>query len=308
VDQDTLDEYSQAIHAVETGNERNPWQALGPRTRRGDFAVGRYQVMASQVPEWTKATLGKAMSWQQFRNDPYAQQAVFDHHFGSTATKYGNPYDAASIWFSGRPLSQGGNPSDSYHTRRQYVAGFHRALMAAQKDTKTQAKQNNDYLSQFEEDEPAQPTQTQGTTPAAAGSGEDYLSQFEQDEPEKAAPTTQTASTAAEAPASSARDTDPLKTGVEKLLSKPAVEGTLNAVLQTRKHLGGNAGLFVLGGLMGAVTQRKAPGMLKAFGGYELAHQLGIDDEIAGMLTRHIGDLVKGMQQPQSKPAEEPKF
>ncbi len=303
MDQDTLDEYGEAIHAVETGGERNPWQALGPRTRRGDFAVGRYQVMASQVPEWTKAALGQSMSWQQFRNSPYAQQAVFNHQFGSAATQYGNPYDAASVWFTGQPLARGGNRSDGYITGRQYVGRFHRALMAAQQDTKARAKQGDDYLSQFEAEEPAKPA-----APAVAAPGDDYLSQFEQDKPEKAEPTARVASTDAAAPASPPRDTDPLKTGVEKLLSNPAAEGTLNTLLQARKHLGGNAGLFVLGGLMGAVTQKKAPGLLKAFGGYELAHHLGIDDEIAGMLTRHIGDLVKGMQQQPSQKSEEPKF
>src|SRR5690606_29736713 len=54
--------------------------------------------------------------------------AVFNGEFGSYVQKYGNPQDAASMWFSGRPMAEAGNASDGYSTVPQYVDKFTRAM------------------------------------------------------------------------------------------------------------------------------------------------------------------------------------
>lgn len=94
----------------------NGYGALGPTTRSGDFAVGRYQMMRSNIPEWTKQTFGTPMNWQDFRASPQAQDAVFNNIFGGYLNKYG-PAGAAHHWF-------GMGRSDGYHTADQYVGGF----------------------------------------------------------------------------------------------------------------------------------------------------------------------------------------
>ena len=48
--------YAKAIASVESGGRYN---LVGPATRSGDRALGKYQVMAANVPEWTKEALGK---------------------------------------------------------------------------------------------------------------------------------------------------------------------------------------------------------------------------------------------------------
>src|SRR5688500_8767678 len=46
----------QAIAGIESGGRYN---AIGPRTKNGDRAYGKYQVMGNNVPVWTKAALGR---------------------------------------------------------------------------------------------------------------------------------------------------------------------------------------------------------------------------------------------------------
>jgi hypothetical protein len=65
---------------------------------------------------------------QQFLSNPQAQDKVFDHVFGGYL-KQGSPSDAASRWFTGRPLSQGGNKRDVSGTSgNRYVNMFNKNL------------------------------------------------------------------------------------------------------------------------------------------------------------------------------------
>ena len=121
-----IGQYAKAIQANESGGR---YDALGPVTKSGDRAHGAYQVMGANIPEWTKAALGRSMTPAEFVADPAAQDAVFAHRFGSYVDKYGNPQDAASAWFTGRPLAQGGNSRDVLGTSGNvYVDKFNRSL------------------------------------------------------------------------------------------------------------------------------------------------------------------------------------
>lgn len=91
--------YREAIASIESKGSGG-YKALGPKTKTGDRAYGRYQVMGANIPEWTKAALGKSMTPEQFLADPAAQDAVFDHRFGGYVAKYG-PEKAARAWFGG---------------------------------------------------------------------------------------------------------------------------------------------------------------------------------------------------------------
>jgi hypothetical protein len=123
-----LDRYGAAISKLESGGK---YDELGPVTRTGDRAYGKYQVMGANVPEWTEAATGKRMTPEEFRASPEAQEATFRHRFGSYLTKYGNPQDAASAWFTGGPQSTGANKRDQLGTTGQsYVSQFTNALGA----------------------------------------------------------------------------------------------------------------------------------------------------------------------------------
>ncbi len=103
-----LDRMRENIGKYESGNDYN---ILGKRTNLGDQAVGRYQVMKSNIPSWTKRWLGREMTPEEFRANPKAQDAVFNGEFGSYLTQY-SPADASSKWFTGGPLSTGADKKD----------------------------------------------------------------------------------------------------------------------------------------------------------------------------------------------------
>jgi hypothetical protein len=125
-----LGTYAAAIRGNESDGSGG-YAAMGPETDSGDRAYGAYQVMGSNIGSWTEAALGRAMSPDEFLADPQAQDAVFQHRFGGYLSQYGNPQDAASVWFSGRPMARAGNASDGYMTVPAYVAKFERGVAAA---------------------------------------------------------------------------------------------------------------------------------------------------------------------------------
>lgn len=121
--------YRQAIKDIESSGGN--YRAVGPTTAKGDRALGAYQVMASNVPSWTKEVLGRSMTPQEFINDDRAQDAVFDYQFGKSIQRHGTPQDAASVWFTGRPTSSAsaGGATDILGTSgNDYVRKFNNAL------------------------------------------------------------------------------------------------------------------------------------------------------------------------------------
>lgn len=121
-----LDRYLGALGQIESSNN---YSAVGPETESGNRAYGRYQVMDFNIPVWTKEVLGQSLTPQQFLASKEAQDAVARQRFGQYVEKYGNPYDAASAWFSGRPMAQAGQSADVTGTNvPEYVSRFAEAL------------------------------------------------------------------------------------------------------------------------------------------------------------------------------------
>lgn len=125
--------YGEAIASIESGGN---YGAKGPVVQKGSYAgdraYGKYQVMGKNIPSWTKEALGVSMTPEEFLANPQAQDAVFRVKFGQSVAKYGNPQDAASVWFSGRPVAEAGNASDGMTTVPEYVQKFNSALGAQQ--------------------------------------------------------------------------------------------------------------------------------------------------------------------------------
>jgi hypothetical protein len=116
----------EAIGKIESGGR---YDAIGPETAKGQRAYGKYQVMDFNIGPWTKEVLEKEMTPQEFLKDKEAQDAVFDKKFGQLTEKYGNSQDAASAWFSGRPLAAAAGAKDITGTSAQeYVNRFNKAL------------------------------------------------------------------------------------------------------------------------------------------------------------------------------------
>lgn len=107
---DQMARAAQAIKNIESSGGN--YGAIGPITRTGDRAYGAYQVMGANISAWTKESLGFTMTAGQFLKDRAAQDKVFAFEFGKLVDKFGNYSDAASAWFTGKPLARGGNLRD----------------------------------------------------------------------------------------------------------------------------------------------------------------------------------------------------
>jgi len=92
-----LGTYRDAISKIESGGR---YDALGPQTKDGDQAYGKYQIMGANIGPWTEAHLGQRLSPQQFLANPQAQDAVFDKQFGTYVNQFG-PQGASQAWFGG---------------------------------------------------------------------------------------------------------------------------------------------------------------------------------------------------------------
>jgi hypothetical protein len=117
--------YAAAISNIESGGK---YGLLGPITKTGDRAYGKYQVMGENIPQWTKEVLGAPMTPQEFLSSPQAQDAVFQGKFGQYVNKYG-PEGAAQAWFAGPGGVGKVNRTDQLGTSvgsygKQFVAGL----------------------------------------------------------------------------------------------------------------------------------------------------------------------------------------
>lgn len=131
--------HREAIAKIESGGD---YTKLGPITRKGDRALGKYQVMARNLPEWSKEALGRAVSPKEFLGSPELQDKIFDHKFGQYLREHG-PADAASLWFTGQPLAEGATRKDQLGTSghsyvKQYLThlggGIEGSVSAAPED------------------------------------------------------------------------------------------------------------------------------------------------------------------------------
>ena len=126
--------YADATASQESADpthKQGNYAAVGPVTSDGDRAYGRYQVKGSNIPEWTARWYGKAMTPQEFINNPQAQDAVYRGQFGEYVTKFG-PEGAARAWYGGPGAVNHPEWGDKAHpnapTVGQYGQNFSQAL------------------------------------------------------------------------------------------------------------------------------------------------------------------------------------
>lgn len=114
-------------HAMGMTESSNNYSAVGPLVKKGMYAgeraLGRYQVMPSNLPQWSKQALGRQVTSDEFLRSPEIQDAIFDYKFGEAANKYGSFENAASVWHSGRPLAAAAaaGATDGYMDTVAYV-------------------------------------------------------------------------------------------------------------------------------------------------------------------------------------------
>lgn len=120
----------EALAEIESsGNYQAKGKVMEKGMYKGQRALGRYQVMQGNIPSWTKAAMGREYSEEEFlANVDGVQDRVVEHQLQKSYEKYGTWEDAASVWFSGRPVSKAGNASDGNLTVPEYVSKFQRAF------------------------------------------------------------------------------------------------------------------------------------------------------------------------------------
>ncbi len=124
-----VDEALRKIGQIESSGN---YKAIGPVVSSGTYAgqkaLGKYQMMPGNIPGWSQEALGRVVTPSEFLNNPKIQDDIARFQFNKIYKKYGNWDDVASVWFTGRPKSQGGNSKDVLGTTGlQYVNNFNRA-------------------------------------------------------------------------------------------------------------------------------------------------------------------------------------
>ena len=120
--------YAVAIKKKESAGSGD-YAAVGPTHPKLGRALGAYQVMEANIGPWSREALGREVTPDEFMKNPQIQDQIFQHKFGQYVQKFGNPQDAASAWFTGRPLAQGANARDVLGTTGAgYVADFNRNI------------------------------------------------------------------------------------------------------------------------------------------------------------------------------------
>ena len=91
--------YRNGIAAIESDGSGG-YDAIGATHDTLGRALGRYQIMEANIPQWSRAALGREVSAEEFMANPDIQDAIFDHRFGSYVEQYGEE-NAARAWFGG---------------------------------------------------------------------------------------------------------------------------------------------------------------------------------------------------------------
>lgn len=178
--------YAEAIGNVESRSDGG-YRAVGIPVHGGDRALGKYQVMASNVRPWSREILGREVSPQEFMANTQLQDQIFDGKFGQYVKKYG-PDGAARAWFAGeKGMNHPGRTDPLGTSVSEYSRRFNRELgfagqpqprndlppmIATGHSAPQQAAppSGGNFFDQFDEVPPAQSqTETPLATPSTSG-------------------------------------------------------------------------------------------------------------------------------------------
>lgn len=79
-------------------------------------ALGKYQVMPSNVPGWTQAALGQSLTPAQFLASPQAQDAVAQFKIGQYLQQFGSPQGVMGAWIGGPGYAKNLSAADANGT------------------------------------------------------------------------------------------------------------------------------------------------------------------------------------------------
>lgn len=97
---DRLTRFERSMGNIESGNN---YHALG--YMNGRYTIGKYQVLDLSVPRMTGTYLGIEMQPGDFLVNTTAQDLLFEAHTLAVYQQHPSLRDCASVWFSGRPMT-----------------------------------------------------------------------------------------------------------------------------------------------------------------------------------------------------------
>lgn len=110
-----------AIAKQESGGK---YDAIGPVTKSGARALGKYQVMETNLPEWSQKALGREVTPDEFIKSPDLQEQIVQYKWGEIRQKH-SPSDAAKVWFGGEGALSNSTAKDVTGTTvQQYADAF----------------------------------------------------------------------------------------------------------------------------------------------------------------------------------------
>lgn len=92
------------------------YNAVGVPIGNGDRAYGKHQILGSNIPNWSKEALGKALSIDEFLADPKKQELIAQFKIHELLKKYSEK-DVISIWFTGQTLAGNEYKQDANGTK-----------------------------------------------------------------------------------------------------------------------------------------------------------------------------------------------
>jgi|TARA_R110000868_G_scaffold46644_1_gene153871 hypothetical protein len=120
------DKVATAIKGIESSG--GDYSARGPVIKKGIYkgqrALGAYQVMPANLPQWSKLAVGRVVTPREFLENEEIQDAVFLSQMKKSYEKFGNIEDAVSTWFTGKTVKEAGNVSDGSITAPEYLSMF----------------------------------------------------------------------------------------------------------------------------------------------------------------------------------------
>jgi hypothetical protein len=164
--------YADAISSVESGGN---YKVVGPEVSGGrGRALGKYQIMSSNVGPWSREILGREVSPQEFMANPQIQDAIFNGKFGQYVDKYG-PEGASRAWFAGEKGMNNPNAKDAFGTT---VAEYSRRFVNAggvPQDARAAVQQ----FAPEAPDAMAYADPAKASTPAQAKTSSNFFDQFD---------------------------------------------------------------------------------------------------------------------------------
>ena len=109
----SMDRAKGAISKIESGGRYD--LSVDSKTPLGR-ALGKYQVMEGELQHQLKDSGLPSMTPEEFLKNPSAQEQLFSVQFGKLMNQYGNFNDAASVWFTGKPVKDAGGRQDRFGT------------------------------------------------------------------------------------------------------------------------------------------------------------------------------------------------